>query len=81
MSVKTFRGTVENGQVRLPAHLRLPEDATVYVVVPEKEVPPTAHVGSPLLVHPEQAADFENEVIEESGTPRSLEPDPRLPGE
>ena len=35
MSVATFQGVVENGQVRLPSDVRLPESATVYVVVPD----------------------------------------------
>ncbi len=37
MSVTTFQGTVENGQVRLPADVELPEKAKVYVVVPDLE--------------------------------------------
>ena len=37
MPVTTFQGTVENGQVRLPADVRLPEKAKVYVVVPDFE--------------------------------------------
>lgn len=37
MSVTTFQGTIENGQVRLPANVTLPEKATVYVVVPDLE--------------------------------------------
>lgn len=37
MPVTTFRGTIENGQVRLPANISLPEKATVYVVVPDLE--------------------------------------------
>ena len=35
MSVATFQGVMENGQVRLPSDVRLPESATVYVVVPD----------------------------------------------
>ena len=35
MSVTTFQGTVENGQVRLAANVTLPDKATVFVVVPE----------------------------------------------
>jgi len=35
MSVTTFQGTVEDGQVRLAADVQLPEHATVYVVVPD----------------------------------------------
>ncbi|MFN2456036.1 MAG: hypothetical protein ABR577_17670 [Pyrinomonadaceae bacterium] len=37
MPVATFQGTVENGQVRLPADVRLPENAQVYVAVPNFE--------------------------------------------
>lgn len=37
MSVKTFQGTVEEGQVKLAAKIRLPEKAKVYVVVPDFE--------------------------------------------
>lgn len=36
MPVTTFQGTIENGQVRLPANANLPEKATVYVVVLER---------------------------------------------
>ncbi len=37
MSVTTFQGTVENGQIRLAADVQLPERAKVYVVVPDLE--------------------------------------------
>ena len=37
MPVTTFQGTVENGQVRLADDVRLPEQAKVYVVVPDFE--------------------------------------------
>lgn len=37
MSVITFQGTVEEGQVKLAADVRLPEKAKVYVVVPDFE--------------------------------------------
>ena len=65
MGVRTFEGIVEQGQIRLPATVRLPEKAKVYVVVPDVEVRTVAYIGSPRLVHPEQAADFKKEVIEE----------------
>jgi hypothetical protein len=63
MKVTTFEGFVENGQIRLPLSIRLPEKARVYVVVPDMEVPSAPYVGSPRLVHPEQAADFKKEVV------------------
>jgi hypothetical protein len=65
MGVKTFEGVVEQGRIRLPATVRLPEKAKVYVIVPDAEVRTVAYVGSPRLVHPEQAADFKKEVFEE----------------
>jgi hypothetical protein len=37
MPVRTFQGTVENGQVRLADDVHLPENAKVYVVVPDFE--------------------------------------------
>jgi hypothetical protein len=35
MSVTTFPATVEDGQVKLSPDVRLPENAKVYVVVPD----------------------------------------------
>ncbi len=64
MNVATFEGVVENGQIRLPTDVRLPDKATVYVVVPGLVVP-IARIVSPRLVHPEQATDFVMKVIEE----------------
>ena len=37
MSVMTYQGTVENGQIRLAGNIRLPENAKVYVIVPDVE--------------------------------------------
>jgi hypothetical protein len=66
MKVTTFEGVVENGQIRLPAGVRLPDKAKVYIVVPDVEVQPVTYIGSPRLAHPEQIADFQKEVVEES---------------
>ena len=65
MGVKTFEGIVEQGQIRLPATVQLPQRAKVYVVIPDIEVQTVAFIGSPRLAHPQQAADFKKEVIEE----------------
>ena len=70
MTVVTYEGVVENGRVRLPAGVELPEKTKVYVVVPgciEVEVPRVAHIYSPRLADPSQAADFVHEVVEEKG--------------
>jgi hypothetical protein len=66
MSVTTFEGIVKNGQIRLPANVRLPENAKVYVVVPNVETPKPAYIGTPRLVHPEQAADFKKEILKDT---------------
>ena len=39
MSVTTYAGVVENGQIRLAEDVRLPEHATVYVIVTEPSSP------------------------------------------
>jgi hypothetical protein len=65
MKVAAFEGVVENGQIRLKTNIRLPEKAKVYVLVPELETRKVAHIFSPRLAHPEQAADFKKKVIEE----------------
>ncbi|MBI4528685.1 MAG: hypothetical protein HY695_33225 [Deltaproteobacteria bacterium] len=65
MRVTTFEGIVENGRIRLPATVQLPERAKVYVVIPDVEVQTVVYIGSPRLVHPEQAAYFKKEVVEE----------------
>ncbi len=70
MGVATFEGVVENGQIRLPANIRLPEQAKVYVVIPDLELPPRSYIGSPRLVHPEQVVDFKKEVTEDDGNAR-----------
>jgi hypothetical protein len=66
MPILTLEGFVENGQIRLRDPVALPEHTKVYVVIPEVETVPPAHVYSPRLVHPAQAADFVKQVIEVS---------------
>jgi len=66
MSVTTIEAVVENGQIRLPSSVRLPEKAKVYVLIPDVRMPAASYVGSPRLAYPEQAADFQKEVVEES---------------
>ncbi len=63
MEAVALEGVVENGQIRLLSSVRLPEKAKVYILIPEAEVQTGAHIGSPRLAHPEQAADFEKQVV------------------
>ena len=65
MKVTTYEATVENGQVKLPESVRLPEHALVYVLLPGLEENSTIHSRSPRLKHPEQAAEFVMVVTEE----------------
>jgi hypothetical protein len=66
MNTTTFEGTVENGQIRLPANVHLPERTRVYVTIPGHEVSSPAYVGSPRLANPAQAVEFRKEVIQEA---------------
>ena len=66
MSIVTIEGVVEHGQIRLKSDVKLPDNTKVYVVVPGMQVQQVASVVSPRLAHPEQAADFELKVVEES---------------
>jgi hypothetical protein len=66
MSVTTIEAIVEDGQIRLPASVRLPEKAKVYILIPDVSIPLISYVGSPRLAHPEQAPDFQKEVVQEA---------------
>jgi hypothetical protein len=62
MSVVTYEGIVENGQIRLNTEVRLPEHAKVYVIVPDGRDLPVARVISPRLADPRDAAKFKMEI-------------------
>jgi len=62
----TYEGVVENGHVTLPPDADIPERTRVYVLVPDPDRDRTYKILSPRLVNPEQAKDFEMEVIDES---------------
>ncbi len=65
MSVITLEGVTENGRIRLKSNIHLPDNITVFVIVPDVDAREVAHIYSPRLKHPEQVADFKMEVIEE----------------
>jgi hypothetical protein len=50
----------------LPPNADIPEKTRVYVLVPDAESQRTPRIASPRLVHPEQAKDFEMQVIEDT---------------
>jgi len=65
MSVTTFEGIVEQGQIRLTSDVRLPEHTKVYIIVPDIELKEhSLTLQSPRLAQPERAAEFELEVFE-----------------
>jgi hypothetical protein len=64
MASVTFEGIVENGRIRLPSDVVLPDNTKVFVTVPEQQTHGQVRVASPRLVHREQAADFAKQVIE-----------------
>ncbi len=37
MSIETYQGKVENGQIKLTVSVKLPENKTVYVIVPDEK--------------------------------------------
>ncbi len=72
MSVATFQGVVENGQIRLASDIHLPENATVYVVVPDARVEPGRSKFDLAEMIARMPADYE--VVEEGfGAPAGKE--------
>lgn len=57
-------GKVENGQIKLVENVRLPNNGLVYVVARDASATDVPQIASPRLAHPEQAGDFELEVVE-----------------
>jgi hypothetical protein len=66
MQVTAFEGIIEKGQIKLTGNIHLPERTKVYVIIPDAEAKSAFHVYAPRLAHPEQAADFKKEMIEET---------------
>ena len=65
MGAQTFEGVVEHGRIRLNSEVHIPEGSKVYVLVPGMEAEPgPVHLRSPRLARPEQAVDFEMEVVQ-----------------
>jgi hypothetical protein len=64
MALTTYEGVVEKGRIRLKTSVRLPENATVYVIVPEKPAKKKkiVRVLTPRLVHRKQASEFKMKV-------------------
>ena len=65
MKVTTYEAIIENGHVRLPEDAQIPDNTKVYVVVPSGKIVGRVRLASPHLAHPEQAAAFAKDVVEE----------------
>ena len=66
MGVLTIEGIVDNGQIKLTSDVRLPENAKVYVVVPDMKIEQTVRLFSPRLKNPDQTTEFDMEIVEDS---------------
>jgi hypothetical protein len=66
MSVTTFEGVIENGQIRLPAGVVLPERQIVFVVVPDVVQATIPKVPGVRLANLEDAERFEMKVTWEN---------------
>jgi len=62
MQVMAFESIVENGQIKVPDNIRLPNNTKVYVIAPDIKISPEHGFR---LAHPEDAAHFKMEVTEE----------------
>ncbi|MFN8462569.1 MAG: hypothetical protein U0X93_12480 [Anaerolineales bacterium] len=63
MALTTYEGVVEKGKIRLKTGVRLPENAKVYVIVPEGQTKKkNVRVPTPRLIHRKQASDFKMKV-------------------
>lgn len=67
MSVITYEGIIEDGQIKLAPSVHLPNHTKVYVVVPEAPEIELPRVSSPRLKYPEQITDFKMEILPGSG--------------
>ena len=64
MSIMTFEGIVNDGLIKLRNGARLPDNTTVYVIVPNFQIPLQPHVSTPRLANPDQLPDFVMEVFD-----------------
>jgi hypothetical protein len=63
MALTTYEGVVEKGKIRLKTGVRLPENAKVYVIVPDTLPEKKAvRVRTPRLTQRKQAGEFKMKV-------------------
>jgi len=66
VTISTFEGRVENGQIRIDGDIKIPENTKVYVIIPDFQTVKHAHISSPHLADPKKAVDFTKKIVEES---------------
>jgi antitoxin component of MazEF toxin-antitoxin module len=37
MSIETYQGVIKNGQIKISVSIKLPENKTVYIIVPDEK--------------------------------------------
>ena len=62
MRNRTFEATVVNGQIQLPADVKLPENSRVLVFVPDESAAPQARIHTPRLANSNDLKDFRMDV-------------------
>jgi len=72
MTVATYEGVVEKGKIRLKPGVKLPENAKVFVIVPDvtMEKKKLVQILTPRLAHREDAARFKMTVTKEKPNAR-----------
>jgi len=66
MQIPPSEATVENGRLACPEAVQLPEQEIIHILLPELQENRKYRMMSPRLAHPEQAAEFVKEVVEET---------------
>jgi len=62
----TYQGIIENGRVRLPSDAGIPETTLAPVLVADAGRDSVRYIASPHLADPQQARDFELQVIDDA---------------
>jgi hypothetical protein len=62
----TDEGMIENGCGRLQSDVRIPGNTLEYFLVRDAETHSARSIASPHLAHPEQAREFQMQVLEDA---------------
>jgi hypothetical protein len=72
MAIATYEGVVEKGKIRLKTGVKLPENAKVYIIVPDAKTDKKKPIQilSPSLAHRKDATRFKMVVTKEKPNAR-----------